>query len=244
MKVATLNLRADADRWPERCPMVVQALLECDADVIGVQEVRLRIDQHLQVQRELNARTPHHPYEVFLCVDWYEPHILANGILSRLPVLEAERIELPEGYRTAQRVLVAEDGELLTIVNTHLHHKPYNDERVRLPQMRIILEWLHEQNTPSIVMGDLNADPTSATMLEAKRVLHSAYEAVHGAEPSQTFPTPLRREQLKSRCIDYILFSDSLECTAAAIIADAPHPQDDTLYPSDHYGLTANIIAP
>ncbi len=244
MKTATLNLRADADRWEDRFSLVVDSLLACDADVIALQEVRLRIDQHLLLQEALNQQAAGQPYEVFLCADWYEPHILANAILSRLPVLEAERIELPEGYRTAQRVLVAEEGELLTIVNTHLHHKPARSEQVRLPQMRIILEWLHEQNTPAILMGDLNAAPDSATILEAKRVLCSAYESVHGTEPNLTFPTLLRRETLRPRCIDYILHSPSLTCTAAGLIANVPHPDDETLYPSDHYGLTANVIAP
>jgi endonuclease/exonuclease/phosphatase family metal-dependent hydrolase len=244
VKVATLNLRADANRWQERLPLVVEVLLACDADVIALQEVRLNIDQHNQVQSALNAQINGMPYEVFLCVDWYEPNILANAFLVRIPVLEEERIELPQGYRTAQRILVEEDGALFNIINTHLHHKPYRDERIRLPQMRVLLEWLREHNTSAILMGDLNADPTSATILEAKELLKSAYETVHGAEPDVTFPTPLRHETLKSRCIDYILYSRDLGCRSAKLIGSASHAQDKTLYPSDHYGLTADIIAP
>ena len=45
MRLLTLNLRQDLDRWPERLPLVVAALAEADADVIALQEVALPIEQ-------------------------------------------------------------------------------------------------------------------------------------------------------------------------------------------------------
>lgn len=245
IRVATLNLRANANRWQERFPLVVDTLHDTQADVIGLQEVRLSIDQHHLICDALNARNLAAPYRTVLCVDWYKPHILANAILTRIPVLAHERIELPEGFRTAQRVTVRIDGVITNIVNTHLHHKPYRDERVRLQQLDAITGWLHDFDHPAILMGDMNAHPHSQTVQNAKQWLNSAYEAIHGHEPSATFPTPLRAdEQLRARAIDYIFYDAlALQAVAADLIGDMPHPDDETLYASDHYGLWADVTA-
>ena len=242
MKVATLNLRADANQWQDRFPLVIEALSQTDADVIALQEIRLNIEQHKQLADALNHGTA---YTVYLCEDWYEPHILANAILSRLPAIEHERIELPQGFRTAQSILVEVNGQPIYIANTHLHHKPYQDEAIRLPQMRCVLEWLTAKNTPFVLMGDMNAAPHSSTVQAAKQHLLSAYEAIHNCEPEATFPTPLRTgETLASRTIDYIFCTSTLQVIDAKLIADKPHPDNPQLYPSDHYGLYSEILTP
>ena len=33
----------------------------------------------------------------------------------------------------------------LHVVNTHLHHQPFDDESVREPQVRAILAWLRDR---------------------------------------------------------------------------------------------------
>lgn len=242
MRVVTLNLRSNVNQWQERFPLVVDALSQTDADVIAVQEVRIKIDQHEQLAQALNHGTA---YQAFLCEDWYEPHILANAILSRLPVIEHERIELEQGFRTAQRITIEINGQLINIANTHLHHKPYRDEAIRLPQMRRVLEWLSTTDTPFILMGDMNAAPQSKTIQVAKQHLQSAYEVIHGSEPDTTFPTPLRADEaITSRTIDYIFCTLSLQVLDAKLIADKPHPENPQLYPSDHYGLYSEIITP
>jgi endonuclease/exonuclease/phosphatase family metal-dependent hydrolase len=242
VKVATLNLRADANGWQERLPLVVDVLSQTDADVIALQEIRLRIDQHEQVANSLNHGSMYTPY---LCEDWYEPCILGNALLTRLPIIQHERIELEHGFRTAQRILLDVKGQRMYVVNTHLHHKPYRDETIRLAQMRQVLAWLAATAIPFILMGDMNADPDSETIGTAKEYLHSAYEMIHGCEPEATFPTPLREsEGLTPRTIDYIFCSPSLAVVDAALIADTAHPDNRLLYPSDHYGLYSEIITP
>lgn len=241
MKIISFNLRADADRWPERLPMIVDVLHNLQADIIGLQEVRLNIQQAHLLADALNRQMPDYPYSVYLCEDWYEPNILANGFLARVPVLAHERIKLPEGFRTAQRIQVMLNDVEINIANTHLHHKPYRDERIREPQMQTIVDWLVPLNTPLVLMGDMNARPDSSTIALAKTHFASAYETFHGAEPATTFPTPLRTDKvLADRTIDYI-FVRGLSVTSARIIANQPHPDDDTLYPSDHFGLLAGI---
>lgn len=247
MILTTLNLRADADRWHERMPLVIDALHETDADVIGLQEVRLQIEQAHRIADALNRRRPSRPYIVYLCEDWYSPHILANALLSRLPVNHTERIELAAGYRTAQRIRVCVDGHSIDIANTHLHHKPYRSEEVRQAQLQQIVDWLcasPDRAEASVLMGDLNARPDTATIQLARRYWRSAHEAVNGCEPVFTFPTPLRRDcRAASRTIDYIFYTPGmLHPRQAHVIADQPHPADAYLYPSDHFGITAEFI--
>lgn len=242
VKVVTLNLRGNANRWQERFPLVIDELLASDADIIALQEVRLKIDQHHLIANKLNQSSKSEDYHAHLCEDWYDPHILANAFLSRIPVIEHERIELPEGYRTAQRILVNIDGQQVNIVNTHLHHKPYRDESIRHQQMQMILNWVQDFGHPFILLGDMNARPDSSTIELAKQSLKSAYEEIHKVEPKITFPTPLRAdEKMTPRTIDYIFYTSPLNAKTCDLIGLKPHAEDDTLYLSDHYGLVAEL---
>lgn len=241
LRVATLNLRGNANRWQERFQLVVDSLDNADADVIALQEVRIKIQQHHLIRDALNSQSDNN-YTTYLCEDWYEPHILANAFLVRLPIIEHERIELPEGFRTAQRILLEYDGNLINIVNTHLHHKPYRDETIRLRQMRCIFDWLSSHEAHTILLGDMNARPDTETIALAKQRMQSAYERIHHAEPPITFPTPLRAEEkLTPRTIDYIFCDKHFDVRDCQIIANQPAPNDETLYPSDHFGLVADL---
>ncbi|MEL6524664.1 MAG: endonuclease/exonuclease/phosphatase family protein [Chloroflexota bacterium] len=241
LTVATLNLRASANRWEKRFPLVVDTLRQTDAAIIALQEVRINIEQHQLLANTLNTQYDT-DYSAYLCEDWYDPHIMGNGFLTSVPVLEHERMELPEGYRTAQRILVEIDGQPINIVNTHLHHKPYRDESIRLKQVKHIFDWLADYPQPIIFMGDMNARPESETVLTIKKCLQSAHETVHAKEPAITFPTPLRTgEGISARTIDYIFCDKRFDVQACAVIGKRHAPDDDTLYPSDHFGLCATI---
>ncbi len=241
LRIATLNLRGTANRWDERFPLVIDTLLETNADVIALQEVRIKYEQHQVIADALNEKS-NQPYQALLCEDWYEPHILANAFLARIPVIEHERIELPEGFRTAQRILIEMNLQQVNIINTHLHHKPYRDECIRLEQMGCILNWMDAQGKRFILVGDMNARPDSETVKLAKNSLHSAYETIHGTEPEVTFPTPLRAdENLTPRAIDYIFYDEQFTVNDCHLIGTTPAANDETLYCSDHFGLFAEI---
>lgn len=244
MKIVTLNLRHNQDRWDERFPLVVEALYQEQADLIGLQEVWMPIQQAHLIANELNALAPDQPYQVMVEPKRGAESVEGIGILSRLPVLEQERLELPEGERVAQRVLVEVEGQQVSFANTHLHHRPIGDECIRLPQMRTLLAWMFSR-TPVrwILTGDMNALPESSTIAAAGERLQSAYFVVHGEHPI-TFPTPLvyaTTPEWKA-CIDHIFFDPrTLRASDARILGNQSHPDDATLYPSDHYGLVAEF---
>jgi len=243
MKVITLNLRFTADRWQERFPMIVDLLHTEQPDFVGLQEVALKIQQAHLIQGALNYLNPDTPYKLRVADDTFEPAILANAILSRHPIAEHERICLPVNFRIAQRITVDIDGLPLTIANTHLHHKPYKDESIRLPQMKAVVDWLnHDRTYPVILMGDFNARPETETVAYARQSFQSAYATVHGCEPEKTFPSPLIDKDYKPRAIDYVFYRERhLRIEQAKLVGTQAHPKDSTLYPSDHYGVCAEF---
>jgi endonuclease/exonuclease/phosphatase family metal-dependent hydrolase len=239
MRVLTLNLRHNADRWEERFPLVVEALQTHNPDVIAFQEVWLPIQQAQRIIAEL-----HDTYHLFIAPKQGSASNEGIALATRYPVLQHESLNLPEGERVAQRLTITVNQQTVCVANTHLHHLPQDDESIRLPQMQLLKEWLATIDGPLIVTGDMNAFPESTTISAIRQRLASAYEHVHGKEPEKTFPTPLVAEYFPNAAftIDYIFFSaDSLRVSDARIVAEQPHPVDPTLYPSDHYGLLADF---
>jgi hypothetical protein len=43
------------------------------------------------------------------------------------------------------------------------------------------------------------------------------------------------------RCIDYIWVSDAVDIIASKVCFDRPHPDDLSLWPSDHAGIWADL---
>jgi endonuclease/exonuclease/phosphatase family metal-dependent hydrolase len=241
IKVLTLNLRNNSDRWEERLPLILDTLLAESPDVIGLQEVYLPIQQAELIANRVNARMER-SYSVFTGQKWGEDPEEGIAMLSRLPVRAYEHTNLPETSRLAQRLCVTIEGRSVDVVNTHLHHQPTFEEKIRLRQMAHILEWMFERGGDHrwILLGDMNAQPASITIQAAGLRLTSALPA-----DAVTFPAPLRRSEYPADLalqIDYVLYDAMrLHLLNAAVIAQETHSQDPTLSASDHYGVAAEF---
>lgn len=245
VKFLTLNLRHNVDRWEERFPLVVEAIHQEQPDIIAFQEVHIEINQAQIIAEALEQLTTNKPYNVHVSSRMYEGRWESNALLSRLPVLSAERIELPmDGGRSGQRIAVrVDDTQTLNIANVHLHHQPMLDDVNRLPQMQALLQWMFAHNADHwLLAGDMNALPDSATITEALKHLNNAYYDLNNTHPI-TFPTPLTEGKYGDIAVtlDYIFYTkSSLKPLSAKRIADQ-HGGDEALYPSDHYGLVAEF---
>jgi endonuclease/exonuclease/phosphatase family metal-dependent hydrolase len=241
IKVLTLNLRHNSDRWPERIPLVVDTLKGQSPDVIGLQEVWLSMQQAELIVNQLNAGTDR-PYSVFTASKWGEELVEGIAMVSRLPVVAYEHTNLPLTSRIAQRLRVMVDDQPVDIVNTHLHNHPECDESIRLPQMEHILHWMFEREGDCrwILMGDMNAQPGSSTIQAAARHFKSVLPT-----GVVTFPAPLRAREYPAGSdiqIDHILYCESrLQLLNGAVVAQQTHPDDPTLSASDHYGIVAEF---
>lgn len=184
MRIATYNIHAavgvDLRFEPDR---VAAVLHELDADVIGLQEV----EHHLVDDRDLLD---------YLAVECgYEaiagPTLLrgdrhyGNALLTRLPVLRLERVDLSlPGREPRGAIDVVVEGDSQTrIIVTHLGLRPYERRR----QIEQLLEHIESGNTDAtlVLMGDLNEWLTWGRPL---RWLHRWFESTPAPA---TFPAPL-----------------------------------------------------
>ncbi len=249
--LATINLRNRADRWAERRHLLVAQLVDAAPDLISLQEVSMPIGQGRWLRNQINMRlsggSTKRPYRLIQkrkqgFVTGYREGI---GILTKLPVLHDESIGLGYGGRVALRVNVElPNRQSLDFVATHLHHIAH-DKEARLEQAMKLVGWLGDRRrTPhQAIAGDFNELPDGLAVQYIKQGFRSAYAAANGYEPLATFPTALLQPLVDwSGCLDYIFLSPTIkQVQSASIFCDKPADEDDTLYPSDHVGLLAEI---
>jgi endonuclease/exonuclease/phosphatase family metal-dependent hydrolase len=242
IRVATLNLRNRSDRWSERADLLIAQLVELHPDVIGFQEVRRPFNQAGWILRQVNRRLG--GYQIIPAWKTGARQFWEGiAVLTRLPILQRERLDLQGGNRVAQRVRVRlTSGALLDVYNTHLPHAG-KDEALRLVQVRRILAWMAASPaTPAVLVGDFNAAPESASVRAVAGRLRSAYFDVHHTEPEATAPTPLSPSfGAPGHAIDYIFVDEAVAVLDAWLTFDRPHPADEQLLASDHYGIAADI---
>lgn len=242
LHVATLNILNLADRWYERLPLLLADFAALQPDLIGMQEVVYVMQQDRVIGAAGDGQ-----YAVVR--GWAGRPEYGNSLMSKLPLVPTELDRLDLGIERSihrARFELADGGSVVFAV-THLHHLPA-DQAERLQQTIRLLDWLDEspEADAMIVVGDFNANPTEPTyarMLGAG--FRSAYREVNGAEPGVTWPTGLQAPAMDldgdPRCLDYIWIRGSVQVESAKLAFDRPAVDDETLFPSDHFGLEARL---
>jgi endonuclease/exonuclease/phosphatase family metal-dependent hydrolase len=249
LTVATLNLRNRQNRWRERRHLIVSQLLDASPDLIGLQEIYLPLGHGRWLRNQINSRlggSTHTPYRL---VQKRRQHLLHGyfdgiGILTRLPIISQDGLALGHGGRVALRLNVAlSSGQTLDFVTTHLHHVAH-DRQARQEQVMALIGWLRQVGRVQrqVIAGDFNEVPGGPAIAQMKQAYRSAYAACHGHEPLATFPTALvDRPDGWAGCLDYIFLSSGLRVQQAGLCCHRAAANDDTLYPSDHVGLLAEL---
>jgi endonuclease/exonuclease/phosphatase family metal-dependent hydrolase len=240
LHVATLNLRNIADRWPERIPLLLADVAALQPDVIGLQECVFAVQQ----DRLLGAAGEGHYTSRR---GWAGRPEYGNAVLGRVPLElgEGERLELGRN-RSALRVPVSlPSGAPFNFVVTHLHHLTA-DEAVREEQATALASWLAGIDGPLVVVGDFNAHPGEpAYRVMSDRGFRSAHLEANGSEPAVTWPSGIQApgidEDGEPACLDYIWVRGAITVESCRLAFDRPAVDDPTLYPSDHFGLSARI---
>ncbi len=238
LSVATFNIWHDAGNWSQRLPLLVKALGQASPDVIALQEVLEDAGKGLPNQADTLARALG-GYSVRFTSTNPEgaPRRYGNAILTRLPIIEDSSVMLEpkNDYRTALRVRVDLGGHPVDIVCTHLAWQA-NAGAVRARQVRHLLSWLPADGVPLVLMGDFNAtldDPGLATLRSARFT---------SALPPGTAVTTLNTaRQHAPRVIDHIFVETGhFAVESAWVIGDQ---QVGGEYPSDHFGVAAQLLA-
>ena len=104
-----------------------------------------------------------------------------------------------------------------------------------------------------VILGDFNAYPDGPCYEEfVKRGYISAYKAAHGREPDVTFHQNHScdtKDVGPEACLDYIFYTGCLEIVPTsdkqgsncALVGTKAAISDETLFPSDHYGIVADL---
>jgi endonuclease/exonuclease/phosphatase family metal-dependent hydrolase len=248
LRVATLNVYYHAqNRLAERMPLLAEGLAALAPDAVGLQEV----DRRRDVDRSLAGDR----YEVWRAAEGtpasYPRHWDASSLLvaRSAGTVEAHAAARLTHKRIVQRLLLrTSGGARVCIANTHLHHPGGGPgATARLRQVRDVIRFLDEQpSEATVLLGDLNGEadePFFEALGDAG--FRSAYAAVHGREPERTFPSGLISGGMSPEppvAIDYVLTRGAVEPVAATVAWCRPSPSDPTLFPSDHFGVAADLV--
>jgi endonuclease/exonuclease/phosphatase family metal-dependent hydrolase len=242
LHVATLNILNLADRWYERLPLILADMATLQPDLLGLQEVVFVMQQDRLIGAGGEGR-----YAAIR--GWAGRPEYGNSLLVREPLTaqDVERLDLGLNRAAHRAVIGLQHGAKALIVVTHLHHRG-PDERERDEQTGALLAWL--EGAPAtdtrIVVGDFNADPGEPSIERMRAAgYRSAYADANGVDPAVTWPSGLQAPGMDTdgspECLDYIWVSGSARVTDCRLVFDRPDPDDPTLYPSDHLGLSARL---
>ena len=249
VKVATLNLHNRHHRWAQRRHLVVAEIMDQMPDLVSLQEINLPTGQGAWLRSQINTRISGSSRRPYRLLQKRIHHLIRGyfegiGILTRLPIVSHDAISLGYDGRVALRTNVTlASGDSLDFVATHLHSTA-RDREARLDQVMLLTGWINGVGRVplQVIAGDFNEVPEGPAIKQMKQTYRSALAQVRGYEPLATFPTVLAPGYGGwSGCLDYIFVSSGIQVRDAAIFANRPHVEDETLYPSDHVGLVASL---
>lgn len=242
LHVATLNILNLADRWHERLALILADMAALQPDLLGLQEVVYVMQQDRLIGAAGEGR--------YAAVrGWAGRPEYGNSLLVREPLAATgvERLDLGLNRAAHRAVVALPGGATVLIVVTHLHHLG-PDEQQRDEQTQSLLAWL--DGTPAtdagVVVGDFNADPDEPTAVRMRAAgYRSAYAEANGADPAVTWPSGLQAPAMDTdgipECLDYIWVRGAVKVADSRLVFDRPDPDDATLFPSDHLGISAHL---
>lgn len=178
---------------------IAQVILSVDPDIVALQEVDQNVKRtgHVDQPAELAKLTMMNV--VFGANIELQGGHYGNAVLSKLPISRHTNHMLPNVNHGEQRgvliaeLMIAEKKQPLTLLATHLDHRPSDQERV---QSAKTINELIKQPAPALLMGDLNDVVGSDTLM----LLDSAWQRTNRS-PLPTVPVGQPRRQ-----IDFILY--------------------------------------
>ena len=209
--------------------MVADTIKKCDADIIGMQEMRGEGEREgYEAQTETVAKLLGYHYYFAQAISFEGKNPYGNAILSRYPIISAETVPIPDpkvkkyhGYYETRCLLKAkiDVGGGLDVLVSHFGLNPDEQKNAvetvvaNLPEERFVL------------MGDLNVQPYDPVLEPIKQ---RAYDTAHSfSAPRLSFPS--NAPMIK---IDYIFTGKDIK------VCEADIPE---IVSSDHRPHTATI---
>jgi endonuclease/exonuclease/phosphatase family metal-dependent hydrolase len=242
LHVATLNILNLADRWPERLPLILADMAALQPDLLALQEVVYVMQQDRLIGAAGEGR-----YDAIR--GWAGRPEHGNSLLVRSPLAgrDVQRLDLGLQRSALRAIVDLAGGSNVVVAVTHLHHRG-PDEAARDEQAAALVDWLGTapRADATIAMGDFNADPGEPTYARMQAAgFRSAFAEANGHEPLVTWPSGLQAPAMDTdgipECLDFIWIRGDVRVSAARLAFDRPDPEDTSLYPSDHFGVSATL---
>lgn len=240
MKISTLNIWGTFGPYRARWKYLLAELELLQADLLFLQEVSHQecLDQMMEA-----TRLPHSAISLEAGL----------AILSRTPLRAKtahmyKAVSSLENYKRGALVCILEhERQNLTVATTHLSWKA-EDGQARCQQVAEFVKIVSQTGSPAILAGDFNDIPESAAI---QTVLHAGYcdlfRHVNPNHPGITWDNQnpfIQGHSVKfpNRRIDYVFLDQKLSSQAVMSCAVAYNrPNAANMYPSDHYGLFAEV---
>ena len=242
LHVVTLNIRNLADRWSERLGLLLADMSALQPDCLGLQEVVFPMQQDRLIGAAGEGRYG-------ACRAWAGRPEYGNSLLVREPLAatEVDRLELGLNRSALRASLTLPGGKRVLMIVTHLHHE-VDGAAERDEQAGRLLDWLATAPATAVqvVMGDFNALPGEPAVARMRAGgYRSAYADANGLDPAVTWPSGIQAPAIDTdgdpACLDYIWVRGAVRVAAARLAFDRPDPEDPTLFPSDHLGISARL---
>jgi endonuclease/exonuclease/phosphatase family metal-dependent hydrolase len=267
LRVATLNVQ-NTEGPPGRQKVINTVLRRLEPDVLCLQEVA--DPDHLGVLLEGTELHGTHQAEALEYDMPYADQYGGTAVATRLPhrivaTLDQRLVDAPDvpWCTLAATVDVPDLGDLLVIATTFSWRLDAEAARERQALAVADLDARHRGVLPTVIAGDLNADPEAASVrfltgrqsLSGRSVHYHDTWAVAGSEPGHTWTVDnelaageiaaIVRQPHHRRRLDYILIgswhahpSSRAEVHDVRLVADQP---ENGTWVSDHFGVCADL---
>jgi len=256
-RIMTFNVKFASEegehKWSERRPVLKNAILSEDPDLIGTQEVLFHQLQHICADlpgydwiglgRAGGSRSEF--MAIFYRPQRFEPIAYDHFWLSDTPDVIASRTWGHDSPRMVTWALFREKGTGIESYhwNSHLDNQ---SEAARQRSADLLMSRLRstEPSRPAVVTGDFNADQGSITHqkmiapLEGKVNLTDAWDEAEVQDGSQVSTCHgWRGPNDSEQRIDWVLMSSEFRCRRAKVVTY----QEQDRYPSDHFPVVCDL---
>ncbi|MGH7393494.1 MAG: endonuclease/exonuclease/phosphatase family protein [Candidatus Rokuibacteriota bacterium] len=254
------GLWGDDQGLERRLAMTIETLRALDPDIVGLQEASAGWGRGNVAERLAAGLGLRHAWApaTSRVIVWPFDRLLARmmnfdagpAVLSRFPIAASEVHELPScgaarfDPRVALAVQVDTPWGRLPVVSTHTSRDDCQVRRVgELAQAR-------RGALPALVMGDFNSVETSPAIAALTNGA-GFVDAFRAANPTAAGATVWQRVRAPGstvfRRVDYVFVVPGrrvgVHVRASRVVLDTParEPDGTTLWPSDHYGVLAEL---
>lgn len=180
---------------------IAKVIIQADPDFVALQEVdfKTRRAKNYDLATELGWRTKMAP--LFARAMKYDGGEYGEGILSKHTFIQTRNVPLPfspgnEPRAALEIITILPSGDTIALIGTHLDH--LENETDRIAQAKKINEVFSSNRLPTLLVGDLNAEPGSTPITILEKLWTSSYDR-HNVQ--FTFPSdkPIKK-------IDYVMY--------------------------------------